>query len=327
MILTALTALIVPMANVASNIVASFVACAIFKRVTTIIFYQSITNCLALPFLFFFGTPQMISWDVLPALLTISAVEVFYLIPYFVSLRRMDTSIIAALLSAGKVFLPFMAFVMIGETLEPIQYIGFLIVILANLALNLNMLGRKTKVDLSFWLMMGISVVLSFAAVLEKKVLFELDWVTLAFWMIIFSDMFTLTFLIPKASRQDIVSSFGKFTKNIKFFLSVEVLDRTASLTYIYILSMMPLLVSKAITSTQPLFALIFGVLLNLTGKVHLNEGTDKKGIVKKSICYVLIVVGIVLTIDTNGWETDLSEMGKKIESIESIDIPTLIAE
>lgn len=54
-----------------------------------------------------------------------------------------------------------------------------------------------------------------------------------------------------------------------------------------------------------------------------------KKSIIKKKylLCLNYCGVGIVLTIDTNNWGTDLSEMGKTIKSIESIDIPTFIAE
>ena len=68
----------------------------------------------------------------------------------------------------------------VKEILQPVQYVGLGIIILASLALNLEK-TNQIKINKGFWLMLLTTVMLSFETVFYKKILQEIDWVSAAF--------------------------------------------------------------------------------------------------------------------------------------------------
>lgn len=285
-----------PIFHAGSNILDAHVCGHIFKKTSSFIFYLGLTNILVIPFLFFFGVPHW-SWPMAPYIIFISFIEVFYLLPYFLSLKRMDTSIVAAMFSLGKVFLPVLSFFILSEELNNIQYVGFFIVIFSSIILNLKK-SVKLKLDLSFWMMMFVSIILVIFQILSKKVLEHMDWVSFSFYSIILSDFFVLTMLLFPKIRQDIGADFKSFAKNIKLLLFMEVLDRVAGLANIFALSLLPVVIKSAISATQPIFVLLYGVLLFYFFGDKFKEDLSKKEVVKKIICFLLIIAGVVLTIN-----------------------------
>lgn len=291
-----LIAFCAPLFHAGSNVLDSYVSGSIFKRTSTVVFYLGLTNIIVVPFLFLFGQPDMPNNITIWYFIVLGVIATFYQIPYFMALKRMDTSIVAAMFSLGTIILPFLAYFMVGEELLPVQYVGFFIVISANLALNLKK-SAHFKVDLSFWLMLMVSLLLSFDAVLIKQALIHTDWITLIFWEIIFSDIFILCFLIPHRIRESIVKDFPIFRQKIKMLMGMEILDRAAGLCYIFALSMLPVVVDTAIENTQPIFVLIYGVLLYKIFKKTSLEKLNRADITKKMICFAFIIVGVILTI------------------------------
>ena len=136
---------------------------SIFNKTTSLIFYATITNIIIIPFLFLFGTPTLPS---LTVIFIVGAIDVFYQIPYYIALRKVDTLITVALFSLGEVSVPILAYFIVGEKLSIMQYVGFGIILLSSFLLNFN--RKQLKLNIAFFLMLIMSLALSLASVLEK---------------------------------------------------------------------------------------------------------------------------------------------------------------
>ncbi len=279
-----------------TNIVDAHIAGKVFNRLTTIIFYAGITNWLSIPFLFFFGKPTAIPVEILPYFILTVLIEIAYMPLYYIALKRMDTSIVAAMFSIGQIVVPILAYFLVDERLGLLQYIGFGIIILFSVLLNVKT-TQKFKIDLSFWLMMFVSVIISVQGVFYKKVFEQMDWVNVAFYTAIFFNLFIMLFLFYPSSRKDICVSFNSFLKNWKIFFILEFADRVAALTSLVAVSLLPVMVQKGISASQPIFVLLFGYILYKLFGDKFKENITPKQMVKKFFCFICIIIGILLTI------------------------------
>ncbi len=280
----------------AGNILDAHVAGKVFKRLTTVIFYGAITNCLSLPFLLFFGWPTAIPISILPYFLVTIFIEIAYLPLYYIALKRVDTSIVAAMFSMGKIVVPVLAYFLVDERLGALQYLGFGIVILFNVILNVNNV-KHFKIDLSFWLMLFVSIMISVQGVFYKKIFEQMDWVNVAFYTAVFLNFFIVLFLLHTTTRKDIFGSFKTYVKNWKVFFILEFIDRMAFLTGLVSVSLLPIMVQKGVASIQPIFVLLFGYILYKIFGDKFKEDTSPRKMIKKFVCFVFIITGILLTI------------------------------
>lgn len=291
-----LTAFMGPVFHGVSNIIDAHVAGKLFSRLTTVIFYNGLTNFLSIPFILYFGTPQAVPAEVIIYLLIINLIDVFYQFPYYAALKKVDTSIVAAMFSLGKIIIPVLAYFMVDEKLQCSQYVGFFIVILFNLFLNIQS-PKNFHINIGFWLMLAVSLMLSVQGVLYKKVLNEIDWVTAAFWCAIITNSFCLSFIILPKLRRGIITDFPVYRKRIKLFLVMELFDQLGHLPGKFALSLLPIVVLKAINATQPLFVLLYGIILYYCFGDKFKENVSRGEVIKKIICFVFIIFGVSLVI------------------------------
>ena len=219
-----LLAFLTPLLHALSCIVDAHFSNNIFKKVPSLVFYATISNIIIIPFLFFFGTPTIPSLEILAILFIIALIEVCYQIPYYHALRNIDTSIVVALFSLGKISVPVLAYFIVNEKLSLTQYFGFGIILLSTFWLNFDI--KKLKINIAFFLMLVVSLLLSLSSVLSKYSLQSFDFVTVLFWGSIFATSISLSLLLLPQYRTDIVSSFPQYKKRIKLFLSNELLNQ-----------------------------------------------------------------------------------------------------
>ena len=100
----------------------SHVSNNIFQKVETIVVYNSLTNFIAIPILLIIGNIEPLSWALLLLILLVSLIDTFYQIPYYYAVKHVDTSIMAALFSIGKIIVPILAYFVVGEHLTYSQY-------------------------------------------------------------------------------------------------------------------------------------------------------------------------------------------------------------
>lgn len=291
-----LVAFIGPMMWAISNIFDSYVLGSVFKRVTTTIFYMNLTNILGLLCLPLFGPIHLLSPDMWVFVGLLSIIQIGYQFPYFAALNKLDTSVVAALFQLEKVFVPLWAFLIVGEALHPIQYIGFGIIILFSIFLNISHENR-IKINSGFWLMCLASIMLSFEGSFYKVLLENTNWVSVAFWVMVTSFVAQFTMLFVRPLRQDIVKNFGTYRRKFGMFVLMECFDRLAAISLVFALALIPIIVDSGIQSVQPIFVAIYGIILaKLFGK-RFHEDISRPIMIKKILCFIMISIGVMMTV------------------------------
>src|SRR4029077_14556199 len=115
-----------PALHAAANILDSYCANRIFKRIAVLIFFSTAANLLFVPLGLLVEPPHAIPLQLFWAIGAIALIEVGYQYPYLWSLRRTGTTVVTSLFSFGKIFTPVFAFLLVGERLTFHQYLGFL---------------------------------------------------------------------------------------------------------------------------------------------------------------------------------------------------------
>lgn len=275
-----LIAFLTPLLHALSCIVDAHFSNNIFKKVPSLVFYATISNIIIIPFLFLFGTPIIPPLEILAILFIISLIEVCYQIPYYHALRNIDTSIVVALFSLGKITIPVLAYFIVNEKLSLIQYCGFGIILLSTFLLNFDI--KKLKINIAFFLMLVVSVLLSLSSVLSKYSLQSVDFVTVLFWGSIFATSICLSLLL-----------LPQYKKRIKLFLSNEILNQGGTLTLTIALAYLPVLVVESIESSQSIFTLLLGFVLYKIFGNRFNENLTRQEVIKKLISFITIIIGI----------------------------------
>ena len=290
-----LIAFLTPILHALSCIVDAHFSNNIFKKVPSLVFYATISNVIIIPFLFFFGTPIIPPLEILAILFIISLIEVCYQIPYYHALRNIDTSIVVALFSLGKITIPVLAYFIVNEKLSLIQYCGFGIILLSTFLLNFDI--KKLKINIAFFLMLVVSVLLSLSSVLSKYSLQSVDFVTVLFWGSLFATSISLSLLFLPQYRTDIISSFPQYKKRIKLFLSNEILNQGGTLAGTIALAHLPVLAVKSIGSSQSIFTLLLGFMLYKIFGNRFKENLTRQEVIKKLISFIAIIIGINLVL------------------------------
>lgn len=291
-------AFIAPMLHAVSNILDARVSNFLFKTNSSTIFYLGITNLFVLPFLILFGGVNIlnISINTLPILFVVALFEILYQIPYFKSLKRIDTSVVGAMFSLGKILLPVFAFIIVGEKLCVWQYIGFFVIIIATLCLNLKK-GVSFQINFAFYLMLIASLMITLNTIFSKKALMEMNWLSFSFYYIVLSDVFLFLALLHPKFFKNIKKDFKVFKKNFFLLMLMEVVDRAAVLTGIFALSLLPVMVRAGISSTTPIFVLLYSFMLYKFFGSRFKEDLHHEKMLKKLICFFFIIIGVILTV------------------------------
>lgn len=184
----------------------------------------------------------------------------------------------------------------VNEIMRLEQYLGLGIIIAASLVLNLEK-TTAIKINRGFWLMLLTAVILSFENVLYKKILQHTDWLSTAFWsaMVTFTIRWGILFFRPM--RQDIIKNFPKYKANFSKFCFIEVFDQLGNLMPVFALSIIPVLVETSISSTQPIFVIVYGYILSRLFGDRFKEKLSRKEVIKKFVCFVFIGIGVNLAI------------------------------
>ena len=187
-----------------SIILESCLSLNIFKKPSTMCFFVSCTNSLFVPLLFFLGFPTFPESSAWILYFLIAAIDIAYLYPYYIALKKTDTSVVSALFGIGTIFIPILSFIFLDDVLTPVQYIGFFIVIFASVILNLNK-TKGLKLNAAFYLMFLSSFLLSCRMILAKAALqIDTNWINVMVYPHIISGTLAFLFLFPKKFRKDI---------------------------------------------------------------------------------------------------------------------------
>lgn len=289
-----LSAFVDPIFHAWANILDNYFSNKLFERLTPLVFFSACVGLLILPIIWFFSPPSLISFRLGAILFLISVIEVFYLYPYFWSLRHADTSVVASLFSLGEIVVPLLAFLLVGERLTALQYAGFFVLIFASVFVTLDI--RKMRLNRAFVLMLLVSTILALQSVLLKYVYTQgVGWGSSIVWMTVFQFIVAGACVLFQRSQADFKGSLEKFKSAWLLLIGVEFLSWGGNLAGSYALYLIPASVMKGITSTQPVFVLIYALLFVRVWPNLFREYLGKKDIAKKAISFAVMIAGVLL--------------------------------
>ncbi len=268
-----------------------------FKHPAPMLFYASLMSFLFLPFLFLFGTPTLTSPTAFCCYFILAAIDVSYLWPYYRALRKMDTSVVAALFSLGQITIPILTWLLLNEKLHTSQYIGFFIIITSSVILSINNF-RMPKLNQAFYYMLIVSLIRAFYVVLEKYVLtIDDNWINLMIYTNILTVLLPFTLLLHKQMRKRIKKGLQPYLSNLSFFSVNELFCFLEMATAVFALSRLSAVTSASINASAPIFLLGISLILRKTFHARLRESLTPKIMIKKLICFSGIISGIILVV------------------------------
>ena len=295
-VISVLIAFLEPVLHAWSNILDNYFSNTLFPNLAVLLFFGTLLNVVFLPLVLFFdpfvGVPLSLLW----ILAIIAVVNVAYAFPYYWALRHADTSVVASLFSLGKIFVPLLAFLIVGEVLLLPQYIGFGLIILSSALLTLDL--RKLKINKAFFLMLLVSFVLSFQTILYKYV-FEagVNWgsvvATLTLMELIIAAGIMFALMRPRAILDDLRT----IRTNWKLFVTQQGLEWGGNVSASYAVSALPVTVAQSIVGTQPLFVLVYALLFGKKLGHVFKEQTARGDLAKKGVLFALTIIGTVLVV------------------------------
>lgn len=279
-----------------SNILDNYLANNIFNRLALLVFMSSVTGLVLLPVVFFLDPPGLLTAPLLIVAFGIAAIEILYLYPYYWSLRTADTSIVASLFSFTRLFVPVLAFFLIGERLPTLQYAGLVLIVTASIFLTLDL--RRLRFNPALFLMLFVGAILALEAVLVKY-LFDhgVSWGTGVAWISIFEFLIALMIVLIPANLREVRVSLQKIKAFGAPFVLNEILGWAGNMTSYYAVFLIPVSVAKAIGSTQSAFVLLFALLLSKKYPHMLHEHTGRQSVRKKALLFACMIAGVSLVV------------------------------
>ena len=293
-------AIIAPLLWASTNFIDKFLVSKYFKSsVGTLLIYSSL---IGLPVAFFIAVfkPSVLFLNLSTAILIIfnSFLYILYLFPYFRALSKSDTSVVVPIFQTIPVFSYFLAFFVLGETLSNMQIIGSLLIIFGAVGISLKFKDKKIHLTKDvFFLQLLASFIVAVNFLFFKFFAIQLDFWTVSFWQYLGFVIFSiLLFIFVRNYREDFVFSFKQNSKNIIGLNAVnEVLNIVATIIFTFATLLAPLALVWVINGFQPLFAFLLGIFLTLFFPHIIKENLEKKVLIQKITCILLIFLGAYL--------------------------------
>lgn len=267
-----------------------------FGSPTTLVFYSSLFNLLYVPILFYFDHPVLPPVSTYPIFFLLGIMSVGYLYPYYKGLQEDDTSVAISFLAIERIMVPVLAFFVVGEILEPIQYVGIGIIVVSVVFLGLHHSRKRFRMSKGVLYISCAALFLAGEAIL-LKLLFE-QGVTVSTAVggeALMSLIFGISIIGFAKVRKDIFKSLPLFIKMSPIFLVEEFFTFLGLVTESKAISSTSVSVVKGITMASPFFLVIYAWLGYRFFPSVFKEDLHRKKIIKKLILFAILIVGIML--------------------------------
>ncbi len=268
------------------------------RGVGALLIFSALSSVLILPFVAFFNREQIFqisSADFITLIFVgLLSAGAFYM--YLEGMEAEEASIVIPLFQLVPVFGYFLGYLILGESLNSNQIFSSLLIISGIIILAAE-IGEDNKVKLKkrvLLLITGSSFLFALHDILFKKVaIVESFWVSV-FWQYVSLAFFgILILIIIKKFRQDFFSMFNNIGGRIlSLNITSELLYIGGNLTNNFATLLAPVALVLVVSSYQPLFVFIFGIILTVFLPKISMEKITKKHLIHKFISIFIIIVG-----------------------------------
>ena len=218
-----------------------------------------------------------------------------YLLPYYKALSIDEASYVVPIYNFYPIFVITLSFILLGESLSFVQYLGSLIIVGAGFFLSVEKLNKKIfKLRPSFFYMIISSFLFSLAQVLYKFGVQEVSFLNTLPYEGFGIALGALSIALYRGNYKKFIGETKSFKKRVFFFMGInESLYVLARYTGYFAISLIPVGIVSVLAGFQPLFVLIYGIVLSFWFPKIIKEIINKKILAQKVISIVLMIVGL----------------------------------
>ena len=268
-----LIALIAPMLWAILNIVDKYFLTKLVKNAVSYqILIALFDSIVILPLFLFVNISFAFPWFILSILL--SVVISFIFIFYNKAMIIEETSRVVIMFYLNPLFALILAYVFLGETLNLSKYIGILFLVSSSILISYRESKGKFKVSAALGYVLIISIAWAASNIFTKYVFNFIDYFSFLFWTVIGYLICGLILLCTPKFRKDFFNDMHKANKKKVIFwrLFSVVLYYIALLSFYIAISKESVSLVSAVPSLQPLFVLIYTIILSLFMPKILSE-------------------------------------------------------
>lgn len=209
---------------------------------------------------------------------------------YFKAVKIEEISRVVPLFYLTPLFLLILASIFLGEFFAPIKYLGIILLIVGAILISTQ---RITKISFgkAFWLMILSSLSLAINYVITKYLLDFADFWTIFSW----TRIGIIVALIPVyfVCFPDLLSTVKEHGIKVIGVISISQSLSVIGVLFITIAASVGYItLVNALSSVQPLFVLLFAVLLSIFYPRILKEEIGKSTLLLKFIAIILMFIG-----------------------------------
>jgi uncharacterized membrane protein len=270
-----------------------------FKQspVAVLLVFTAFIGVLMLPFILYYD-PQAIRLDG-GSVGVIMASGILYMggmLFYLQALQSEEASVVAPFFQASPLFGYVLAYLVLGETLSPMQMAGGALIVAGAATVSIRLGERRAfKLRLAA-LMLTCGFVLALATLIFKVFAIRVAFWTTTFWMFVGEAVFGAALLMIGSYRRQFI---GLVRANTAALLSInasnELINLGGGLGNRYALLFAPLSLVQAIGSTTTLFVFLFGVALSIVYPRFGRESLSRRQLAQKAVAASLVALGVAL--------------------------------
>lgn len=268
--------------------------------VGALILFSSLFAVFALPIIYFFD-PNVIGSLTGLQILVLMVNGVFLtlaIIFYLYALDSDEASYVAPFFQLIPVFGFIVGYLLLGEVLAGGQLLGGSLIVFGSLLLSLELNGSGTRVKKKLvLLMLGSSFFYAINAVIFKSIASEAGFLTSVFWDMTGKFVFgVILFAAVKSYREQflyLIRASGKAVVGLNVLN--EIMSLVGEFALVFAVLFAPVALVQSVGGLQPMFVLIFGVIITLFFPSFGQESFQRKHLAQKIIGIVIITVGVYL--------------------------------
>jgi drug/metabolite transporter (DMT)-like permease len=244
-----------------------------------------------------FRTSDSISNAAVYTAISAGFLTVCYLFYYFRALQVESPSVVIALFSLAPAVLPVFAGLFLHEKLSSLALVGFVIVIVASLAMAVIDM-KNFKVSAALIPVIMAVILMDIATLLSKYAYEHAQFFPVYMYFSLGMGAGGIVFFLAKYKQNSrgFAEVGKKFKQLIPILIIVELVSLAAEFTLNLAISRGPVSLVKAIENTQPIFVLVIAVVLFPFFPNYFREGQEGK-VRFKLLMMAVMLVGVGLTI------------------------------
>ncbi len=266
--------------------------------VAVLLVFTSFIGVTMLPFIGFYQ-PGAVALP-LSSILLIGFSGILYLCAmlfYLRALQTEDVSVVAPLFQASPLFAAGLGYIVLGETLTPLQLLGGLFIVGGALLLSWRDDGEnalfKTRLIL---LMLACTFALALSSVIFKIFAIREEFWIATFWTYVGEAVFGFALLTIAPYRRQFLTLLRRSrTALLAINGANELINLGGGVGMRYALTLAPIGLVQAIGSTTTLFVFLFGIVLSVVFPRLGGENLSRRDLAQKGVAALLVGAGVML--------------------------------